>query len=346
MTVPMIFSPLRKSSIAVAAGVLSIGLARSAPGAEPEAEVLFARGLESMRSGAYEAACPTLAESYQLEPLPGVMFTLAECEAAWGKLATAIRHYEAFLSELPSMAPERRQTFDERRRLALEKLTALGAIVPMITVEVAREAPSDVVVRLNDTIVASSSYGVGKPVDPGDYVVTAEAEGQEPWERKLTVAERDHARIEVPWPLHPAKRAQAAPPPPRQPRGAKHSPDASASEPSLETWKYVAGGVGIAGLATSMVAGALALRKKSVIDENCPNDVCNATGRQAVTSAQRAALVSTVSFAVGLAGAAGFVAITLFFEPESPERKARSAIRYSTPAGPVGEAGITLAGSF
>ncbi|MBN1607654.1 MAG: hypothetical protein JW940_13535 [Polyangiaceae bacterium] len=341
----MIPSSVRPSLIAIALAILCIGLGRPALGAEAEAEVLFARGLQSMRRGEFQAACPALAESYELEPLPGVMFTLAECEAAWGKLATAIRHYESFLSELPSMAPDRRETFDERRRLALEKLTALGAIVPMITIEVAREAPPKLVVKLDDATVTSSSFGVGRPVDPGDYVVTAEVAGQKPWKRQLTVAEREHARIEVPWPLHPAAREPPARPPSRKPVVAQRTPP-DGSDRSLTTWKYVAGGIGVAGLATSMVAGAIALGKKSVIEENCPDDLCNTVGRRAVTSGQRAALVSTVSFAVGLAGAAGFVALAVFFQPASTERQALSRVRYATPAGPLGEAGITLAGSF
>jgi hypothetical protein len=348
MTVRMVLSSVRVRPIAIAAGILCMSLGRAAQGAESEAQELFDRGLESMRAGQFDSACPDLAKSYELEPLPGVMFTLAECEAAWGKLATAIHHYQSFLNELPSMAPERRESYDERRRLALEKLTALSAIVPTITIEVARGAPPDLVVKLDATTVEPSSFGVGKPVDPGDYVVTAEVEGQEPWERRLTVAERDRARIEVPWPLHPAKHGQPGGPRTREPAVAKRSamkPE-SASDQSLTTWKYVAGGIGVAGLATSMVAGAVALSKKSVIEENCPDDLCNSIGRRAVTTGQRAALVSTVSFAVGLAGAAGFVAIGLFFEPESSERQALSGVRHAKPAGPVGEAGITLAGSF
>jgi hypothetical protein len=329
----------------MAAGILCISLGRSALAAPSEAEALFERGLESMRGGEFESACPDLADSYRLEPLPGVMFTLAECEAAWGKLATAIHHYQSFLSELPSLSPERRANYDERRRLALEKLTALSAIVPMITIDVAPEAPPDVVIKLNGTAVASSSFGVGRPVDPGDYVVTAETADEEPWERQLTVAERDRARVEVPWPLHPVKHEKPARPPPRRPVPAPRS-DAQNAHDSLTPWKYVTAGVGIAGLATSMVAGAIALRKKSVIEDNCPDDLCNSVGRRAVTTGQRAALVSTVSFAVGLAGAAGFVALGLFFSPESAEREAHSGAQHATPAGPVGEAGITLAGSF
>ena len=48
-------------------------VSRAALADEPpaEADALFKSGLEQMRAGRYEVACPMLAKSYQLDPLPG-----------------------------------------------------------------------------------------------------------------------------------------------------------------------------------------------------------------------------------------------------------------------------------
>jgi tetratricopeptide (TPR) repeat protein len=143
------------------------------------AQASFDRGLESMRRGDYETACASLQQSYELERLLGVLFTLAECEAAWGKVATAIEHYEQFANELPSLPAERRANYEERRGIALQKIAALSAIVPLITIDVAGPAPAGLVIKRSGITLERASYGVSKPVDPREYEIVAEWGGRE-----------------------------------------------------------------------------------------------------------------------------------------------------------------------
>src|SRR5262245_39125709 len=125
-------------SLRLAAPLWLCLVSTSALAEEPpsEADALFQSGLEQMRAGHYETACPMLAKSYQLDPLPGALFTEADCEAAWGKTATAIEHYQAFVSALTALPAERRAKFDERRSLALEKIAALGPLACELTIDV------------------------------------------------------------------------------------------------------------------------------------------------------------------------------------------------------------------
>jgi hypothetical protein len=255
-------------------------------------------------------------ESYQLDPLPGALFTLAECEAAWSKVATAIEHYQSFVDGLTALPPARRSRFDERRSMALEKIAALSATAPELTVELASGAPANLVVKRNGEPIDPSSYGVARKVDPGAYVFSAELDGQAQWERSVVLALSDRVRVEVPWPLQePAP--SVAPPPPSEPVAARRSP--------LRPWFYASGAVGVAGLAAGAVAGGLALAKKSAIEQHCPDRQCDASGHEAVESGQRAALVSTVGFALGIAGAAA--ATTLFFLERRADARASAGLR-------------------
>jgi hypothetical protein len=72
------------------------------------------------------------------------------------------------------------------------------------------------------------------------------------------------------------------------------------------TLAWVALGIGGAGLVASAVAGGLALSKKSTIDAECGKGgdeaACSAEGKAAADSAQTLALISTLSFAVGIVG--------------------------------------------
>jgi hypothetical protein len=281
-----------------------------------DAEALFKTGLEHMRAGRYETACPMLAKSYQLDPLPGALFTEADCEAAWGKVATALEHYQAFVNALTIMPADRRAKFDERRGLALEKIAALGPLAPELTIDVSLAPPPSLVIRRNGVVVDRAAYGVSKRIDPGEYLVNAEVDGKIVWERRVTLGQGDRARLDVPW-LEAPKSAPAPTPAPSLPPPAAPAPSPRASGGSTtRTLAYFAGGIGVGGLVAGAVTGLVALQEKSnVVDENCPQRRCNAAGHDALESARAAATVSTIAFSVGLAGAVG--ATVLWFASDS-----------------------------
>ena len=62
-----------------------------AAGPVDAAKALFDRGVEQLEAGHFNRACPAIEKSYQLDPRPGTLFTLAECEAKRGRLATAVQ---------------------------------------------------------------------------------------------------------------------------------------------------------------------------------------------------------------------------------------------------------------
>jgi hypothetical protein len=299
-----------RCSIAVTA-ICAFGFSQAAAATPAsEADALFQKGLEAMHAGAYANACPLLQESYRLDPVPGALFTVAECEAAWGKLEAAVGHYQKFLDRLPSLPPERRDSFEERRKIALEKMDALILVMPEITIAVPPAAATDLVVRRNGVIVEPSSYGVGQKVDPGPYVVTVEEGGANVWERRLALGEHDRARVEVPWPLAPVTPSVATPSP--------------ASAPSTRaprrTGAYIAGGIGVVGLATGTIAGIVALTKKSSVDANCVDLLCNTRGESALSGGKTAATISTVAFPIGLvaSGIAAFLFVTSAERTDAP----------------------------
>src|SRR4051794_16280293 len=61
------------------------------------AEALFESGLADMQAGRYETGCKALAESQRIDPRGGTLFTLATCEARWGRIATAVTRFGDYL---------------------------------------------------------------------------------------------------------------------------------------------------------------------------------------------------------------------------------------------------------
>jgi hypothetical protein len=49
------------------------------------AGALFDKGVADMQAGHYSSGCPAIEESQELDPHPGTLFTLAECQAKWGR---------------------------------------------------------------------------------------------------------------------------------------------------------------------------------------------------------------------------------------------------------------------
>ncbi len=82
--------------------------------AQDRAAALFDQGLADMLAGKYDTGCPALEESYRLEPMAGALFTLAECEAQWGKSPAALEHYEQFVASLTEMQQAQRVKHEPR----------------------------------------------------------------------------------------------------------------------------------------------------------------------------------------------------------------------------------------
>jgi hypothetical protein len=286
--------------------------APQADGKQQEADRLFQQGLENMRAGKYDVACPQLAESYRIDPSPGALFTLAECEAGWHQLASALTDYQRFVSALTAMPAERRQTFEERRLIAAGQIAVLNVSAPEVIIDVAPHHEPNLVVKFQGVVVPQASYGVGRRVDPGSYSVVAELDGQTVWQRDISVEADSRATIHV------------QPTPSRAPAPIA----AQVADPGRRTWLYVSGGVAIAGVTTGLVAGALAYGHKSSIDSNCPNLECNASGRSAVNVARAEARVSTVAFTLGVAAAAATV-VLLTLSPRSTQASPGLAARSS-----------------
>jgi hypothetical protein len=131
--------------------------------------------------------------------------------------------------------------------------------------------------------------------------------------------------------------ARAAPPPPDD-GGAKKTP--------ILAW--VAGGVGVAGLAVGSVFGVMTLEKRDDIGDHCTGARCDATGARLHDDAQHLALVSTIGFAVGVVGLA--TSAVLFMMTPKAEGGVRARATASS-AGPrvepfVGPRALGLQGAF
>jgi len=286
------------------------------------AEALFGRGLEDMLAGRYETGCPALEESLRLDPRPGTLFTLAECEGKRGRLATAVTRYEDYLSVYSRMTPDQQSKQRGRGELAAERKAELAPQVPRLTLVVPPDAPSDVTVKRGAVVLARPSLGIALPVDPGEHVIVTEAPGRAPVTTSFTIAagEVKSITLEVGRPLAGGGLDRGGEPAPRLSAAAPAERVAPGDGPGgRRVAAYVAGGVGVAGLALGSVAGGLALGQKGTVEDQCNPEslVCTQEGKDAVDTGQTLGLVSTIGFGVGLSGVV-LAVILLATEGDSP----------------------------
>ncbi|MCU0694198.1 MAG: hypothetical protein MUF54_22625 [Polyangiaceae bacterium] len=285
-------------------------------------EALFDKGVAEMEAGGYATACPALAESYRLDPRPGTMFTLAECEAKWGRVASAVAHYSDYVGMVSSMPPQSRERHLDRERTAVAQLETLKPQVPRLTLILPADAPEGTVVKRDGVVLRGASLGTPLPADPGEHMVTTQVPGGVEHAKQINIALGETARIELSVERLEAVRTQAS-----------TNPASPSTEPArssdARTWAYVLGGIGVAGLAVGTVTGLMAGAKKGTVDDNCKGAACNAQGLAAAEDGKMLGNVSTAGFGVGLAGIAIGSVLWFASAPSSPEASAGS--RWSPP---------------
>jgi len=240
-----------------------------------EARVLLARG-EIPR------ACAAFSESQRLDPGAGTLLNLGLCHEREGKLGTAYFELEESLSRAE------RDHRDDRIVIARDALERLAPLAPKLTITKVDDA--EVVVEL-DGSPFHATRAITIRADPGVHTLTASAPGRTPWRWSGDLREGDDVRVDIP---------VLAPMPTRK------------ETRSISTASWALGGVSLAALVTTAIAGGLALHNEAKYRDSC-NDArrfCpDESGVDAANAARNLAWVSTGALLVGLA--AGVTAFLL-----------------------------------
>jgi hypothetical protein len=195
---------------APAAGAAAVPEARAVDDA---AEALFRSGLRDMLAGRYEQGCPDLRESFRLDPRPGTLFTLAECEAKAGRIATAVALYGDFLTSVDGLPPSARTRHKDRVAVARTEKAALEPDVPSLTVRLAEGSAAAAIIRRDGVVLDKTTLGASTPIDPGEHTFEVEV-GSSKKQQSLTIGRREQKEIVLDATLPPP----AAPQPPPEVR--------------------------------------------------------------------------------------------------------------------------------
>ena len=138
------------------------------------AEKLFTQARALIDQGRWAEACPKLEESNRLDEAVGTLLNLAACYEHVGKTASAWATYTR-VAAMP--------TSGVRASFARAHAAALEPQLPKLTIR----APAGATVRRDGAAVASATFDVPIPVDPGRHVVDASL-GSQRFHREIVAA--------------------------------------------------------------------------------------------------------------------------------------------------------------
>lgn len=313
------FARRRRSRVGGRAGLLlSLALvfvpltAARAAHADPQeaspADALFRSAKDAMGRGDLATACTQFRESERLEPAPGTLLNLAECEERSGKLAVALAHVQEARNRLPAG--------DFRIAFAESKLADLTRRVPHLAVALRLPAADGAEVIVDRAPLAPAAFGAPLPVDPGRHVAVVRAPGHAETRQEIDVGEGEKRDLTLDvGPALPTKDVTVTTEPPRTQKVAG----------------LVVGGVGVVGLAVGTFFG---IASKTTYDDalsHCPTGPCDAEGARGGRTAHQQATASTVSFIAG--GALLAVGATLYL---TAPKAGRVSVQVGAPTGALG----------
>ena len=285
------------------------------------AQQLFDSALADAESGNFVAACPKFLASQDADPKTSTLMNLANCYQHNGQTASAWGAFrEAEVIARKAGRPELESAARTRATALEPKLVRLNIVVP----DASRLA--GLVVTRDGSLIPAGEWGVAIPLDPGEHVLTASADGHKSWAEHVDIAAESKTvtlpalEIAVPDPV--ASPSVAAAPLPKR----------------LTTFQMVGvAGAGV-GVAALIGGGVLALVARS--SYNDAHDQCRAGAggcpASAVSDADAAYTKAAIATGIFITGAVLVAAgATLFFvAPDAPNRK-----RQRFAFGPAGVAG-------
>lgn len=285
----------------------------------------------------YEAATLKYAESLRLDRSIDTLLNLGECFEQQNRPASA---YSYFM-QAASLAHDQGNVKFER--LAKKYAGAIATERSFVTIHVEAPTPGLRILRDNE-IVGAAQLDVSLPIDPGDHVVAASADGYASFEQRVSIGGQSEQKTVTLPALTPIASSPLEAPlpsalplptakPPATPKSQVAPPLAMQSQaappPPSNPWPWVLGGVGASALLVGGVAGALALHDKSALASACPDSQhCSDPSALAIQPRRDFEwTLARVTFPIGIVALGAATTLWALDSGKQEQPKAESAVK-------------------
>lgn len=287
------------------------------------AEALWNEGRKLRAAGRIREACPKFKESYRLDPALGTLLNLASCHELLGLTATAWSEYR----EAEDVALRTKD--GNRRKFAAKRVAALEKRIPRLVITAA-DPPPGLVIQRDGIALGEAALGAPIPLDPGEHVISASAPGYAPWTTHVEAVTGKQRSLAIPRLQKAPEEASAVL---AAPEPADRAAEPAGKGTGSRTGAIVAGGAGLAGIGVGVVFGVLTANQAATAEAECPGQVCNGAGDEAVARGETYAWASNIGFAAGAIGLVigGVLLLTGGDDADPPPVAARAGRFWITP---------------
>lgn len=294
------------------------------------ARTLGKDGLEAMDAGDLPTAYDRLARAYELHKVPTLALWTGRVLARMGKLVAASEClHEA--SRLDASGGDEALQRQAQQQAATE-YEALLRRIPRLRIETNIPRAEQGPLSIDGEALPNAAIGGAIPLDPGDHrILLVRHDGRERAYSEVHLAEGDDESVMLRW----SELASAR----REPRtagsnglAAPYRDGHTRYESGLQrTFGWVLLGLGVAGLGTWGVGGALALHQDETLKHHCGNGECPTPYHDDLDLFHVYRTVSTVGFYTGLASLSVGTALVLTAPSSKPKTRAMSWQGWITP---------------
>lgn len=298
LTVPLFALCLLSAGLAAAAGVpiekASKDQLKAAQRTFEAADLLY----DAKR---YQEAITAYRASYEIVASPNSRLQIARSLTALGKLDEAYAELLGAVADAKSAAAADEEKYGPTLKAAEAELAALEPRLGRVEL-VLGEALKGATITVGARTLGPGEADKPIVVTPGNVSIVAKAPDGRSAQREVAVAAGATEKVQLePEPAPAASPAAAPAPAPAKGQAASFGAD-TAKPSSLRPIAYVAGGVGVAGLATFAVFGLMNKSKFDDLESSCTDGHCGPDRQNDIDSGKRYQTIANIGLAVGVVG--------------------------------------------
>ena len=295
----------------------------------PNPEVAFAEAVKLFKGGDTARALPLFVQLGETTNSPNAQLYLGYCQLELGRDRAA---HQAFSRAVKLTLDPAGGKYLATREAAQVELAKLNLRLASLTVSFV-ELPADSTVRLDGEVLDPALLGSPIMVDPGLHHVEAESQDWKPIARDVSLDAGGFKVLALLFEKEASQDLETSPIDKQSPTNTKDP----GARMSMMGW--VAGGIGLAGLGTFVVAGLQARSSYNKLQSECPRGCSDPGHRDNANTGKTYQTMANVGLVLGIAGT--LTGATLVY---------LGAMRGKTPATTVevsqGLLKISYAGSF
>jgi hypothetical protein len=268
-----------------------------------QAQSLFKKGRILFQRERYDEAIVQFRASHDIVASPNTRLLIARCLRESGKLVEAYVEFGRTAIEAEELEQGDPRYARAARAGAAER-KALEPELGFVSITIVNAGPESVL-HVADEKIKRVAWNEPIPVMPGDVHISIESPGYLPANETVVVKAGHPIEVTIDARANPVRGAHEDSSP-----DAKVDASASTQGRNLRPYAYVAGGIGVAGLATFTIAGLMARSSFNDLEESCQGS-CPPDRQDDIDSGRSKQTIANVGLVIGVVGLAA--GTTLYF---------------------------------